>query len=137
MSRTGIVLPRGGVVLGLGIDIIEVERVKGVHDRFGERFLARILTLEERNYCFTMKNPYPHLAARFAAKEAISKAFTTGIGRHLKWTSTSIHNGERNEPLVILDERATALLREIGGTGVLVSLSHTNVYANAVAVVVK
>ena len=137
MSTTGIVLPRGGIVLGLGIDIIEVERVKGVHDRFGDRFLTRILTLEERNYCFTMKNPYPHLAARFAAKEAISKAFTTGIGRHLKWTSASIYNGDRNEPLVRLDERATALLREIGGTGVLVSLSHTNVYANAVAVIVK
>ena len=132
-----IQLPSGGIVLGLGIDIIEVERVRGVHQRFGDRFVARILTAEERDYCLSMNNPYPHMAARFAAKEAISKAFTTGIGRYLKWTSISVYNGERMEPLVRLDAQAKALLKEVGGTSVLISLSHTNVYANAVAAVVR
>ncbi len=73
-------LPKGGTVIGVGVDIIEVARVKGVHERHGDRFLNRILTKEERDYCFGMKNPYPHIAARFAEKEAVSKAFSTGIG---------------------------------------------------------
>lgn len=132
-----IQFPAGGFVLGLGIDIIEVERVKGAHERFGDRFLARILTLEEREYCLSMSNPYPHMAARFSAKEAVSKAFTTGIGKYLKWTSVSVYNGKRMEPLVRLDSQARALLKKVGGTSVLISLSHTNVYANAIAALVR
>ena len=63
-----------------GIDIIEVERVAGSEERFGDRFLGRILVPEEIAYWRSHKNPGPHIAARFAAKEAISKAFGTGIG---------------------------------------------------------
>lgn len=133
----GIVLPTGGQVIGIGTDIIEVERIKSAHERHGERFLSRILTEDERAYCFKMKNPYPHLAARFAAKEAVSKAFTTGIGKALGWKSIEVRKGLRLKPVVHLDEQGERLLKHVGGTDVLLTLSHTANYATAVSVIVK
>jgi len=130
-------LPPGGILLGLGCGVIEVARVKGVVERQGERFLQRIFTDEERAYCFGMARPYPHLAARFAAKEAVSKCFTTGIGAQLGWKSASIHHGGRQEPLVRLDDKGEALLRQLGATRVVVSLSHTDTLAMAVAALVR
>lgn len=129
-------LPPGGTVIGLGADIIEVDRVRGVIERQGERFLARVFTDEERAYCATMKHPHKHYAARFAAKEAVSKCFSTGIGAELGWRSISIYHGERHQPLVRLDEKAEALLRQVGATHVLVTLSHTETVAMAVAMLV-
>jgi holo-[acyl-carrier protein] synthase len=130
-------LPPGGVLLGLGCDVIEVARVQGVVERQGERFLDRVFTAEERAYCMGKANPYNHLAARFAAKEAISKCFTTGIGAELGWKTASVYHGERHEPLVRLDEQGLALLRRVGGTHVLLTLSHTNTMAMAVAALVR
>ena len=124
-------------MVGVGTDIIEVDRVEGAIQRHGERFLTRIFTAEERDYCFSMKRPFPHLAARFAAKEAVSKAFTTGIGRYLRWTSISIYKGGREQPQVRLDEQGLNLLREVGASEVLITLSHTRIYANAVAILVR
>jgi holo-[acyl-carrier protein] synthase len=132
-----IVLPPGGVLLGLGCDVIEVERIRGVLDRQGAHFLQRVFTEEERVYCFSHKFPHQHLAARFAAKEAVSKAFTTGIGAELGWKTVSIYHGSRKEPLVRLDEKGAALLARTGATHVLVSLSHTALVAMAVAALVR
>jgi len=132
-----VTLPPGGIVLGLGCDIIEVERIRGVLDRQGERFLERVFTAEERTYSFGHKYPHRHLAARFAAKEAVSKAFTTGIGAELGWKSVSIYHGARREPLVRLDDKGRALLAQVGATDVLVSLSHTDTVAMAVAALVR
>ena len=130
-------LPPGGVLLGLGCDVIEVSRVARVLERQGERFLERVFTEEERAYCLAKPHPDKHLAARFAAKEAISKCFTTGIGAELGWKSASIYHGERHEPLVRLDDKGTELLRRTGATHVLVSLSHTETVAMAVAALVR
>lgn len=132
-----IELPPGGILLGLGSDLIEVDRIKGVLDRQGERFLDRVFTDEESAYCMGMKYPHKHLAARFAAKEAVSKAFTTGIGAELGWKSISVYHGSRHEPLVRLDEQGLALLRHVGGTNVLLTLSHSDSAAMAVAAVVR
>ena len=68
------------MILGIGMDIAETARVKGSMDRFGESFLQRILLPEEKAYCLAHKEPALYVAARFAAKEAVSKAFGTGIG---------------------------------------------------------
>jgi holo-[acyl-carrier protein] synthase len=132
-----LILPPGGELLGLGCDVIEIERVRGVLERQGERFVQRVFTEEERAYCFSHKAPDLHLAARFAAKEAVSKAFTTGIGAELGWRSISIYHGSRNEPLVRLDEKGQALLAQVGATHVFVSLSHTALVAMAVAALVR
>lgn len=125
------------VALGLGTDIVDVERIRRAHERHGERFLGRIFTQEEQTYCLAMKDPYPHLAARFAAKEAVSKCFGTGICGEFGWTSVSIFKGKRDEPYAHLDAKGQALLDAMGGTEVLVSLSHTATLGHAVALIVK
>lgn len=129
-------LPEGGIVRGVGTDLIECERIQRVFERQKERFLERVFTDGEREYCLKMKNPIPHLAARFAAKEAVSKCFTTGIGEALGWKSIEVVKGEREEPLIQLDERGLALMKHLGGNEVLVSLSHTVNYGLAMAVLV-
>ncbi|MEX0323415.1 MAG: holo-ACP synthase [Puniceicoccaceae bacterium] len=129
-------LPEGGIVRGVGTDIIECSRIARVLERQGERFLKRVYTQGEQDYCMNMKNPVPHLAARFAAKEAVSKCFTTGIGSSLGWKSIEVLKGEREEPLIQLDDKGNELLKQLGGSDVLVSLSHTENYGLAFAVIV-
>jgi holo-[acyl-carrier protein] synthase len=96
-----------------------------------------VFTEEERAYCFGMAHPHKHLAARFAAKEAISKSFTTGIGAQLGWRSMSVYHGSRKEPLVRLDSQGEELLRAVGATHILLTLSHTETIAMAVAALVR
>ncbi len=130
-------LPPGGILIGIGTDVIEVERVRGVIERQGERFLARVFTDEERAYCDGIKHPFKHDAARFAVKEAVAKCFSTGIGAELGWRSVSVYHGERHQPLVRLDAQGEALLRHVGATHVHLSLSHTDTVAMAVAALVR
>jgi holo-[acyl-carrier protein] synthase len=122
------------MILGLGIDIIEVERIKSSYERFGDLFVNRILHPNEVKYCLSYKEPAPFLAARFAAKEAISKAFGTGIGVELGWHDMEIARKESGEPYVILHEGGQKLLHGRGARTVLISLSHTQAYAAAVAI---
>ncbi|MEY4925412.1 MAG: Holo-[acyl-carrier-protein] synthase [Verrucomicrobiota bacterium] len=132
-----ITLPPGGTLIGLGCDLIEVERIQAILAKHGERFLKRIFTEEEQAYCNTLKYSHKHYAARWAAKEAVSKCFTTGIGEHLDWTSISVYHGRRKEPLVRLDAKAAALLQAVGATHVWLTLSHTESHAMAVAALVR
>ena len=125
------------MILGMGTDIIEVVRIKGSYEQFGDRFLNRILLPAEIAYCLTHKAPAPFLAARFAAKEAISKAFGTGIGAKLGWRDMEIGRRESGEPFVILHSAGQNLLVERGANSILVSLSHTENYATAVAILQK
>ncbi len=132
-----ISLPPGGVLIGLGCDLIETERIRHVLAKHGERFLKRIFTEEEQAYCNSLKYPHKHYAARWAAKEAVSKCFTTGIGEHLDWTSISVYHGSRKEPLVRLDAKGAALLQAVGATHVWLTLSHIDSHAMAVAALVQ
>ena len=122
------------MILGLGIDIIEVDRVAASYQKFGERFLNRILRPDEIAYCRTHKNPAPFLAARFAAKEAVSKSFGTGIGAPLGWQDIEIRRKESGEPFVVLHGKGKELLAARGAKNLLVSISHTENYAAVVAV---
>ena len=122
------------MILGIGIDIIEVARVHASVERFGERFLKRILLADEIAYCQAHKKPAPFIAARFAAKEAISKAFGTGIGAKLGWHDMEVKRRESGEPFVALHGNGEKLLQERGGRVVLISLSHTGNYAAEVSV---
>jgi holo-[acyl-carrier protein] synthase len=122
------------MILGTGIDIVEVGRINDSFQRFGDRFLSRILLAGEIEYCRLHRNMAPHVAARFAAKEAISKAFGTGIGKHLGWHDMEIGRKESGEPYVILHGAGAELLATRGGARVLVSLSHTQAHATAVAI---
>ncbi len=136
-AMSGIHLPRGGAVFGIGTDLIECDRIAKILERQGERFLERVYTPAERAYCMQMRNPVPHLAARFAAKEAVSKCFTTGIGSELGWRGIEVIRGERGEPTIRLDDSGQRLLESVGGSGVLITLAHTKIYGHAVAVLYR
>src|ERR1039457_1138580 len=122
------------MMLGIGIDIIEVARIKASLEKFGERFGQRILLPDEMAYCLSHRHPAPFVAARFAAKEAISKVFGTGIGAQLGWQDMEVGRKESGEPYVILHAGGQKLMQSRGGQRVLISLSHTQNYAAAVAI---
>lgn len=122
------------MILGTGIDIIEVERIRASHKKFGGRFAKRILRPGEIAYCLTHKDPAPFLAARFAAKEAVSKAFGTGIGAQLGWQDIEVGRKASGEPFVILHDGGLKLFAARGATKVHLSLSHTQSHAAAVAI---
>jgi len=122
------------MTLGTGIDIIEVARVQASHERFGERFLNRILLADEIAYCLSHKIPGPFLAARFAAKEAVSKAFGTGIGARLGWQDIEIRRKESGEPFVVLHGKGQKLFQSRRAKRLRISLSHTANYAAAMAI---
>ena len=122
------------MVLGTGIDIIEVDRIRSSFEKFGERFVNRILRPAEIAYCLRHRDPGPFLAARFAAKEAISKSFGTGIGAQLSWQDMEVGRKESGEPFVILHDGGTQLLAERKARIVPLTLSHTRHYAAAMAI---
>jgi holo-[acyl-carrier protein] synthase len=122
------------MILGTGIDIIEVARIAASHEKFGERFLTRVLRPAEIAYCLSHKQPAPFLAARFAAKEAVSKAFGTGIGAQLGWQDIEVDRKESGEPFVILHEKGLRLFEQRGAKLCHLTLSHTATYAAAMAV---
>src|SRR4051812_25095147 len=122
------------MIIGVGIDIIEVARIAASYERFGERFLNRILLPNEIAYCLSHRVPGPFLAARFAAKEAISKAFGTGIGAQLGWQDMEVRRKESGEPFAILHGKGKDLMASRGATGLRISLSHTQHHATAVAI---
>jgi holo-[acyl-carrier protein] synthase len=122
------------MILGIGIDIIEVARIKASHEKFGGRFASRILLPDEITYCLSHKNPAPFLAARFAAKEAISKAFGTGIGAALGWRDMEIRKKKSGEPFVVLHGKGKKLFAKRKAKRLHVSISHAENYAAVTAV---
>jgi holo-[acyl-carrier protein] synthase len=122
------------MILGVGIDLIEVTRIDASYQKYGERFLRRVLREPEIQYCFSHRNPAPFLAARFAAKEAISKAFGTGIGRQLGWQDMEVRHKSSGQPYAVLHGNGQKLMEDIRGQQLHLSLSHTLHYATAVAV---
>jgi len=122
---------------GIGIDVVEVDRIESSLSEFGEHFLDRIFTEEERAYCDRQKNRELSYAARFAAKEAIAKAFGTGIGKSIGWRDMEIYRKDSGEPTVILHGKAKELAEEIGIEEVKISLTHAKHYAAANAVILK
>ncbi|MHB8523975.1 MAG: holo-ACP synthase [Limisphaerales bacterium] len=123
------------MILGIGIDLVEVDRIHRSLERFSDRFLRRILRAAEIDYCLSCKHPATHVAARFAAKEAISKAFGTGIGRDLGWLDMEIRRAKNGGPTVVLHGAGQELLTRRGGRIVHVSLSHTDHHATAIAII--
>ena len=121
-------------VLGIGVDLVECARIERSLDRFGEKFLHRIFTKGEIEYSMSMKFPARHLAARFAAKEAVSKAFGTGIGKSMGWRDIDVHKKPSGEPFLVFTGGAEKLAKERGVTNALITLSHSDLHAVATIV---
>jgi holo-[acyl-carrier protein] synthase len=118
-------------VLGIGIDLVECARIQRSIDRFGDRFLHRVFTDGEIEYSMSMKFPARHLAARFAAKEAVSKAFGTGIGKEMGWRNIDIQKKSSGAPHLVFSGPAQELATKRGVTFALITLSHTEHHAMA------
>ena len=121
-------------VLGIGVDVIECARIQRSIEQFGDRFLHRIFTDGEIAYSMSMKFPERHFAARFAGKEAVAKAFGTGIGKAVGWRNIDIQKKENGEPFLVFSGPAKAFAAERGVTSALITLSHTEYHAVACAV---
>lgn len=122
-------------LLGIGIDVVEVERIGSSMDEFGEKFVQRIFTPDEITYCESQKRPVIHYAARFAAKEAIAKAFGTGIGKQISWLDMEISRKPSGEPKVLMSGAGEEYAESMKVVDIKISLTHAEHYAAANAVV--
>lgn len=121
-------------ISGIGVDLVECSRIQHSLDRFGDRFLRRVFTDGEIEYSMSMKFPARHLAARFAAKEAVSKAFGTGIGKSMGWRDIDVHKKPSGEPFLVFTGAAEQLALERKVKQAVITLSHTENYAVAMVV---
>ena len=124
-------------IFGIGIDVVEVDRIASAIERLGEPFLAKLFTSNERGYCEAQKNSSLHYAARFAAKEAVSKALGTGIGGQAGWLDLEIIRDPSGAPKLQLQGNAADFAEQNGITEIQSSLTHARDYAAANAIAIS
>lgn len=117
------------MIVGTGVDLVEIGRIKKAIDARGERFLNRVFTSNEIEYCGKKKSPYQCYACRFAAKEAVFKALGIGWRLGMKWTEMEVLNDPRGQPYIFLSGKVKTWAEEMGIRRFLISLSHTRDYA--------
>ena len=123
------------MVLGVGIDIIEIERIIKSVERYGDKFLDKIYTTNELEYCLSKFNKYQHLAARFAAKEAVYKAVTSGWEQGISWQDIEIFNDPFGNPEVKPSGKLKTFLAN--DKQLKISMSHSDNYVTCVAIIYK
>lgn len=118
-------------VIGHGVDICVVERIRGAVGEPGSHFEKRVFTPQEIEYCRKKGDPFPHFAARYAAKEAFAKAVGLGLGAMGNLTDVEVSHGPNGNPLLIVSGRAQKTLESMGNPKVWLSLSHDGSWALA------
>jgi holo-[acyl-carrier protein] synthase len=123
------------MILGVGTDMIEISRIESSIDQFGERFLHRVFTSGEIEYCQRKKkHAAESFAARFAAKEAGAKALGTGISRGVAWKEIEVRREPGGRPTLHFSGRARELADQLGIVGLSLSLTHSRNLALAVVI---
>jgi holo-[acyl-carrier protein] synthase len=125
------VLAGGTVIVGLGVDIAEVERVRAAIERRGAAFLRRVYTAREIDYCEGFRNKFERYAGRFAAKEAAMKALGTGWRRGVRWVDLEVVRESSGRPTMTLAGEAGKIAEQLGVKYVAVSITHTESQALA------
>ena len=123
-------------VRGIGVDLVKIPRMREVIARWDERFLRRVFTEREIAYCRARRDPVPHFAARFAAKEAGMKALGTGLRLGVKWRELEVRRERGSAPMLILHGRRREIGFSRGGRRMLLALTHEGDYALAQAMLV-
>jgi holo-[acyl-carrier protein] synthase len=123
------------MVIGIGTDIIEIVRIKNSIEKYGDRFLSKIYTPTEIEYCQSKVNKYQHFAARFAAKEAVYKALATGWQEVLSWQEIEIFNEATGMPHVTMRGKLKEFLAD--EKSLKISISHSKNYVVSVAIIYK
>jgi holo-[acyl-carrier protein] synthase len=122
------------MIIGVGIDIIEITRIQAAIDRSSERFTRRVFTEGERAYCEARRLSAMHYAGRFAAKEAAFKALGTGWAGEIRWTDVEVVSPASGPPGLKFSGAALARFQELGATAAHLSISHSRDYAVATAI---
>ena len=119
------------MLVGTGIDMVEIHRIAQSIERFGERFLSRVFTPGEIAYCLRKKNSAESFAARFAAKEAAAKALGTGIQHGVTWKELEVRREPGHPPNMHFSGRAREIADRLGVRHISLSLTHNNTTAMA------
>ena len=123
------------MIYGIGIDIVKVERMKDADEKWGKRFFEKILTEDEISYCFKKSVPYPSLAVRFAAKEALIKAIGSEVAVNMK--DVEVVSNEKGRPSIKISGELEGFFREKGINSCHLSLSHEREFGIASIVLEK
>ncbi len=125
------------MILGIGVDIVEIPRMKTSIEKFGKHFLSKIFTGREIAYSATKRFSSQHYAARFAAKEAVVKAFGEPKKHPINWTDVEVVNDAEGKPVVVFSGSALKLARIKKVKETLLTMSHTHNYAVANVILIK
>ena len=120
------------MVKGIGVDIIEIDRIRRSIESIGDRFLSKVYTGTEIAYCDAKANRYQHYAARFAAKEALSKALSTGWAGEFRWKDVEVTNAPSGQPHITLHG---TLAEHLAGATVMLSMSHSESHVVAMVLI--
>jgi holo-[acyl-carrier protein] synthase len=124
-------------IAGIGVDLSQVSRFRRFLDKGNSGVIDRVFTSGEKAYCLPKRDPAPHLAARFATKEAFLKALGLGLREGISWQDMDVVRDELGKPSLILTGRAAAICRERGITVIHLSYSHDGDYATATVLLEK
>lgn len=124
------------MVKGIGVDLVQIPRLRRVVERWQDRFLRRVFTDAEIAYCQKRRDPVPHLAARFAAKEAALKALGIGMRLGVSWRELEVRRERGQPPVLVLSGKSRSIGKALGGQRMLLSLTHDGDYACAHALLV-
>ena len=121
-------------IIGIGTDIVEIVRIGQMVERHGEVFLHRVYTEEEIRYCQKRKETYPHLAGRWAAKEAVMKTLGTGWSKGVSWKDIEVRSNQMGKPAILLNGGTKEVAEKLGIDEVLITISHCRTFATATAI---
>ena len=119
------------MIIGMGVDVAEVERIRRAIERHGEVFLRRIFTAKEREYCERFRNKFERFAGRFAVKEAAMKALGTGWSRGVRWVDIEVARQKGGKPTLVLAGEARKIAERLGVKHIALSITHTAAQALA------
>jgi len=122
------------MILGTGVDLVEIVRFRKVIERLKDRFIHRVFTAGEQRFCNEHRDPVPHYAVRFAAKEALFKALGTGWAKGVTWLDVEVQRERQDAPTMSLHGEAQRLSEAMGTNKVHISLSHSDNWAIALVI---
>ena len=125
------------MVIGVGIDLVKIDRIQKMVEKWNKRFLNRIFTPVEQKYSFSFRHPFPHLAGRFAIKEAVFKAIGTGWRGGVKWTDIEVYNEPSGQPRVQVYGKVKEVIEAQGVNQIQASISHDTEYSVGQVLLIK
>ena len=125
------------MIIGVGVDIVDIDRIRKIMERQKVRFMDRVFTQAEQKFCNRYRDSAPHFSARFAAKEALFKALGTGWAKGVTWLDVEVRREDSEPPVLILHGEAEKWGMRLGAGRVHLSLSHSDQWAAAVVILEK